>query len=340
MTTTLRGPELVYLVGMGRGIANFGVVITKRAKGSKVEPRVVADFDENRLTGYAALPVNHNPYMDAFLRPVLAAGALSPAPGPYAIVFDSATQAGAGGFTFRFWVNDVTAPTLRLRTKIVRTGQDVKVGAVDKGSGIYSDSIAATVDGEVTRASYRNGVVSISTRTSGSAASAAPAGLGRAGVEEHRERRAHPPEHALAHCHVPGSLVGAADRRPATQADPPCPAEKHGGAPLPGGVQPTRTPSAPRRIRASVRRRTRRYFWRSRSSIVGSASRSLWTERMNSSFSSSGVMTLNCFFRRCRSRSRRAAEPKRRSRRGLSTAIARSAARTSNTSHGQLTVSV
>ncbi len=167
VTTTLRGPELVYLVGMGRGIANFGVVITKRAKGSKVEPRVVADFDENRLTGYAALPVNHNPYMDAFLGPVLAAGALSPAPGPYAIVFDSATQAGAGGFTFRFWVNDVTAPTLRLRTKIVRTGQDVKVGAVDKGSGIYSDSIAATVDGEVTRASYRNGVVSISTRNLG-----------------------------------------------------------------------------------------------------------------------------------------------------------------------------
>ena len=127
----------------------------------------MADFDENRLTGYAGLPVNHNPYMDAFREPVLAAGALSPAPGHYAIVFDSATRAGAGGFTFRFWVNDTTPPTLRLRTKVVRAGQDVKVGAVDKGSGIYADSIAATVDGELVRASYRDGVVSIPTRSLG-----------------------------------------------------------------------------------------------------------------------------------------------------------------------------
>ena len=164
LTTALRGPELVYLVGMGRGIANFGVVITGRAKGSTVEPRVVADFDENRLTGYAGLPLNHNPYMDAFQRPLLAAGALSPAPGPYAIVFDSATPAGAGAFTFRFWVNDVTPPTLRLRTKVVGAGQEVRVAAVDKGSGVYADSIAATVDGDLMRASYRSGVVSLSTR--------------------------------------------------------------------------------------------------------------------------------------------------------------------------------
>jgi subtilisin family serine protease len=161
VTTALRGPELVYLVGIGRGIANFGVVITKRAKDSTVEPRVVADFDENRVTGYAGLPVNHNPYLDSFQTPVLAAGALSPAPGPYAIVFDSPAPAGAGAFTFRFWVNDVTPPTLRLRTKVVRAGQDVKVGAVDKGAGIYSGSITATVDGNFARASYRSGTVTI-----------------------------------------------------------------------------------------------------------------------------------------------------------------------------------
>jgi subtilisin family serine protease len=164
LTTSLRGPELVYIVGMGSGIANFGVVVTRRAKGVTVEPRVVADFDENRLTGYAALPLNHNPYMDQFNTGVLAAGALSPAPGAYAIVFDSATRAGAGAFTFRFWVNDVTPPTLRLRTKVIRTGQSLKVGAVDKGSGIYADSIAASVDGRVVRASYRDGVVTLATR--------------------------------------------------------------------------------------------------------------------------------------------------------------------------------
>ena len=44
------------------------------ARGSRVEPRVVAGFDENRLTGYAGLPVNHNPYIDEFRERVLAAG--------------------------------------------------------------------------------------------------------------------------------------------------------------------------------------------------------------------------------------------------------------------------
>src|SRR5687768_4369321 len=59
---------------------------------------------------------------------------------------------------------------------------------------------------------------------------------------------------------------------------------------------------------------------------------------MNSSLSSSGVTTRSCFLRRCRSRSRRAVAPNLLSRRGFSTATARAAARTSRTSHGQLTV--
>ena len=164
VTTVLRGPELVYLVGMGKGITNFGVVLTQRAPGSRVEPRVVAGLNENRLTGYAGLPVNHNPYLDDFREPVLAAGALSPAPGDYAIVFDSATPAGAGRFTFRFWVNDVTPPTLSLRSRTVRRGAPVLVAASDAGSGVYAPSISASIDGDRVSASFRGGVVSISTR--------------------------------------------------------------------------------------------------------------------------------------------------------------------------------
>ena len=164
VTTVLRGPELVYLVGIGKGIANFGVVVTQRAPGSQVEPRVVAGLNENRLTGYAGLPVNHNPYMDDFREPVLAAGALSPAPGEYAIVFDSATVAGAGRFMFRFWVNDVTPPTVRLRSRTVPSGAPVLVAASDAGSGLYRASINASVDGDRVSASFRKGVISIPTR--------------------------------------------------------------------------------------------------------------------------------------------------------------------------------
>ena len=92
-----------------------------------------------------------------------AAGALSPQPGEYEFVFDSATRAGAGRFAFRFWVNDVTPPTLRVATRVVRAGAPLRVLATDAGSGVYPPSIIATIDGD-RAASFRSGVVSLSTR--------------------------------------------------------------------------------------------------------------------------------------------------------------------------------
>ncbi len=164
VTTTLRGPEQVFRIHLGKRVANFGVVITRLGRGSRVEPRVVAGLDENRLTGIAALPLNHNPYLEGFLEGVPAAGALSPVRGDYAVVFDSAGRAGAGSYSFRYWVNDVTPPVLRLRTRTVRAGSDLRVGAVDKGSGVYADSIVASIDGDQRQASYANGVVRVSTQ--------------------------------------------------------------------------------------------------------------------------------------------------------------------------------
>jgi hypothetical protein len=58
----------------------------------KVEPRIVEDLDENRLTGYAALPTNLNPYLEQFGNPVLAAAAIRPLAGTYDVVFDSAER--------------------------------------------------------------------------------------------------------------------------------------------------------------------------------------------------------------------------------------------------------
>ena len=163
VTTILRGPERVYAVHIGKPVANFGVVITRLAPGASVEPRVVAGLDENRLTGYAALPLNYNPYTEEVREPVPAAGALSPVPGDYTIVFDSANRAGAGGFTFRYWVNDVTPPTLRIRTRTVDMGERLTVTATDAGSGVYPESISARIDGEPVRARFANGIVSVPT---------------------------------------------------------------------------------------------------------------------------------------------------------------------------------
>ena len=163
VATFLRGPERVYRIRLTKSAANFGVVITGRGRGSRVEPRVVAQVDENRLTGYAGLPVAHNPYLEDFRSTVLAAGALSPIAGEYAAVFDSVSRAGAGSFTFRYWVNDVTPPTLHVRSRTVAAGRAVLVAASDSGSGVFPDSIVATVDGELVRAVFRRGVISIST---------------------------------------------------------------------------------------------------------------------------------------------------------------------------------
>ena len=49
--------------------------------------------DERRLTGYAALPFNLNPYLRTFGEPVLAAGTILPAAGAYDVVFDSPSAA-------------------------------------------------------------------------------------------------------------------------------------------------------------------------------------------------------------------------------------------------------
>jgi Subtilase family len=160
---TLAGPELVYRFAVRRRIANFGVVITSRGPGSRVEPRIVAGTDENRLTGYAGLPVHHNPYLDGFRSGVLAAAALSPRRGQYAIVFDSGTRTGAGRFTFRVWVNDLKPPVLKVRARSIALGSPLLVAATDAGSGIYPQSIRASVDGREVGASYRRGVIRVDT---------------------------------------------------------------------------------------------------------------------------------------------------------------------------------
>jgi subtilisin family serine protease len=163
VSTTLTGPEQVFRVTVPARAANFGVVITGRTRGVRVEPRVIVAGDENRLTGFAALPFYLNPYLVLFGRPVPAAGALSPLPGTYDIVFDSATPAGAGAFTFRYWLNDVTPPTARLVAGSVRRGTPLRVAVVDRGSGIDPATLVVRIDGNAVGARVRSGAVRIAT---------------------------------------------------------------------------------------------------------------------------------------------------------------------------------
>ncbi len=162
-TPVLAGPEQVFRVVLDHAVENFGVAIVLRDRGVKVEPRVVADDDENRLTGYAALPIVLNPYLADYLDAVLAAGAVRPIAGTYDVVFDSRTKAGAGRFSFRFWVNDTTPPSARLQSSSVRRGRPLVVRIADTGSGVDRATVVARVDGKERDITFRGQNVLVDT---------------------------------------------------------------------------------------------------------------------------------------------------------------------------------
>jgi subtilisin family serine protease len=159
----LPGPERVFRVTLGRPSLNFGVAITSRARGVAVEPRIVLAGDERRLTGYAALPYNLNPYLRTFQDPVLASGVILPAAGAYDVVFDSASAARAGRFSFRFWLNDASPPAAILRTTKVTPGKPVVVAATDRGAGVDPSSLVVKIDDAERAARYVRGQVLIPT---------------------------------------------------------------------------------------------------------------------------------------------------------------------------------
>ncbi len=156
------GPEQVFRVRVGRGVANFGVAIVSAARGVRLSARVVFAGDEDHQVGYTALPVNLNPYLPTFLQPRAVSGAVLPAPGAYDVVFDSASRATAGRFTFRFWLNDTRPPTVRLVTRSASAGGALQVRVSDSGSGLDTRSLLVRVDGRTAaRASLRGGRLTI-----------------------------------------------------------------------------------------------------------------------------------------------------------------------------------
>ena len=163
VSASLLGPEQVFRVSLQRPVTNFGVVVTARGTGVQVEPRVVSAGDENRLTGYPALPLNLNPYLAQFGEPVLAAGAVRPIAGDYDVVFDSPTAAGAGSFTFRYWVDDTRPPTVSVAQPRVRRGLAVVVSVTDAASGVDPATVTLAVDGKTRAVPLRGAVLRVPT---------------------------------------------------------------------------------------------------------------------------------------------------------------------------------
>ncbi len=150
----LRGPEQIFRVSLRRPAANFGVAILEWGHGVRVQPRIVLSRDENRQAGPTALPLNTNPYLPTFGEPTPVSAVIRPTPGTYHVVFDSTTRAGAGRFTFRYWVGDETPPRVRLRSRSVRRGGTMTFVATDAGAGVDPQSIFANVAGSSRTPTY------------------------------------------------------------------------------------------------------------------------------------------------------------------------------------------
>jgi Subtilase family len=149
------GPERAYRVRISGRPANFGAV----ALSGTALPHVVIGGRADRLAGYAGLPTDLNPYRSTYGRTVPVAGAVLPARGVYEIVFDTRSANQAGPFSFRWWIDDVTPP----RVRVVSTKGAIVVAASDSGSGVDPSSAVARVDGKTARVTYAGGSFRIST---------------------------------------------------------------------------------------------------------------------------------------------------------------------------------
>jgi subtilisin family serine protease len=160
--TRLGGPEQVFRFTLRRKVANFGIAIVSHAPGVRVSPRLVSGDDENRVVGYTGIPSSLNPYQGYdTAEPVVAS--ILPDPGTYDFVFDTPTGKKPGLFTFRFWVNDTTPPTIRLLTPTATIGQPVRVTVHDSGSGVDPSAFRATIGGKGVRLAYVHGVLLLRT---------------------------------------------------------------------------------------------------------------------------------------------------------------------------------
>jgi len=164
VATSLGGPEQVYRFTLHRTVANFGVVVIAHEPGVSVSPRLVFGDDENRLVSYTGLPVALNPYQGQdFSYPVV--GAVLPSIGTYEFVFDTPTGARPGAFTFRFWVNDTSPPSIALLDRTVAHGEPIRFRVTDTGSGVDPRSLRVTRGGVGIPFAYANGIVSIESAT-------------------------------------------------------------------------------------------------------------------------------------------------------------------------------
>jgi hypothetical protein len=112
------GPEQLWRFHLSKRVYNAGVTIESQGKVDAM-PLLLAQRDENTVTGEAGLPLDVGPIPFTSGLPEPAAGMWFVQPGDYYVAVDSPRAKDAGAYRLRFWVNDLTPPKLKLLTPTV-----------------------------------------------------------------------------------------------------------------------------------------------------------------------------------------------------------------------------
>ena len=124
-------------------VANFGVVVLSDGEGVTVAPRIVAAGDENRLVGYAALPVDDQPVRRALRTREPVVGASCPAPGATTSSSTRPPARAPGGSPSASGSTTRRRRRVRLLSEPSRAAQRLRLAVTDAGSGVDPASLLA-----------------------------------------------------------------------------------------------------------------------------------------------------------------------------------------------------
>ena len=136
------GGERLYSIRVRNRVVNIGAAVISSSPGAAIDPFFLGAKDENAVQGYVGTPTNINGLTIGYRLPVGAAGAVFAPPGTYYVSVDSGrnefTDARlAGTYRLRSWVNDVSAPLIRLLTTRVSAGRPtIAIQTLDRGAGV------------------------------------------------------------------------------------------------------------------------------------------------------------------------------------------------------------
>ncbi len=149
------GAERLYTIRLTIPTINFGVSVLAQSTNSEIDPFVLGSKDENDVQGYAGLPVNVNGLMYDYRADIEAAGASFPLAKRYYVAVDSGSSAFTGQslpgrYVLRAWVDDLSAPSVKLVTTRVAAGRPtIAAIARDSQSGIDPLSLVLAYNNNV-----------------------------------------------------------------------------------------------------------------------------------------------------------------------------------------------